>query len=222
MPRQSQFHTEFPQTSVIRVIDAASECKAPKYMSGNISHFKKLKMKYPITALMAESEDNDDSMSLSCDLMTTYPGHSHDTYIIAVHSSVGCFSKVQQATGSFDSCEAGPSVGDNKGDGSYPQSTYSRICVLWMMANRPGPAIQRLFGLKQFKLKLVHDLCDGHTSHFHRMPTAIDNGVIELLMVTIQLSSVIHWHSLVGWEPYWSLQISSAPCGLFYLFHTLL
>ena len=75
--------TEFLQTSVIRVLDAASECKAPKYMSGNISHFKKLKMKDPITALMAESEDNDDSMSLSCDTMTTYPGHSHDTYIIA-------------------------------------------------------------------------------------------------------------------------------------------
>ena len=31
--------------------------------------------------------------------------------------------------------------------------------VLWMMANRPLPANQRLFGLKQFKLKLVHDLC---------------------------------------------------------------
>ena len=40
-------------------------------------------MKDPITVLMAESEDNDDFKSLSCDLMTTYPGHSHDTYIIA-------------------------------------------------------------------------------------------------------------------------------------------
>ena len=75
--------TQFTQTSVIRVIDAASKCKIPKYMSGNISHFKKLRMNGPITALMAETEDNDDSMSLSCDLMTTYPGHSHDTYIIA-------------------------------------------------------------------------------------------------------------------------------------------
>ena len=65
------------------MIDAASECKTPKYMSGNISHFKKLKMKNPITALKAESEDNDDSMSLSCDLMTTYHCHSHDTYLIA-------------------------------------------------------------------------------------------------------------------------------------------
>ena len=65
------------------MIDAASECKTPKYMSGNISHFNKLKMKDPITALKAESEENDDSMSLSCDTMTTYPGHSHDTYIIA-------------------------------------------------------------------------------------------------------------------------------------------
>ena len=53
-------------------------------MSGNISHFKKLKMKDPITALKAETEDNDDSMSLSCDLMTTYHCHSHDTYLIAV------------------------------------------------------------------------------------------------------------------------------------------
>ena len=40
-------------------------------------------MNDPITAFMAETEDNYDSMSLSCDLMTTYPGHSHDTYIIA-------------------------------------------------------------------------------------------------------------------------------------------
>ena len=76
--------TEFLQMSVIRVIDAASECKTPKYMSGNISHFNKLKMKDPITALIAESEDNDDSMSLSCDRMTTYPGHSRDTCITHV------------------------------------------------------------------------------------------------------------------------------------------
>ena len=75
--------THFPQASVIQVIDASSEHKIPKFMSGNISHFNSLKMKDPITALMAESEDNDDSISLSCDLMTAYPGHAHDTYIIA-------------------------------------------------------------------------------------------------------------------------------------------
>ena len=40
------------------------------YMSGNISHFQKLQMNDPITALMAKTEDNDDSMSLSFDLMT--------------------------------------------------------------------------------------------------------------------------------------------------------
>ena len=38
-------------------------------------------MKDPITTLMGETED--DSMRLSCNLMTTYPGHSDDTYIVA-------------------------------------------------------------------------------------------------------------------------------------------
>ena len=57
-------------------------------MSGNISHFKKFQMNDPITELMVETEDNNDSMSLSCELMTTYPGHSHDTYIVAATLSV--------------------------------------------------------------------------------------------------------------------------------------
>ena len=55
--------------------------------------------------------------------------------------------------------------------------------VLWMMANRPLPANQRLFGLKQFKLKLVHDLCDGHISRVLRMPAAVDNLVIERVII---------------------------------------
>ena len=65
--------------------------------------------------------------------------------------------------------------------------------VLWMMANRPLPSNQRLFGLKQFKLKLVHDLCDGHTSRVHRMPAAVDNLVIERVVI----DDIVVGHPLV-------------------------
>ena len=33
--------------------------------------------------LMAKTEDNNDSLPISCELMTVHPGRSHDTYLIA-------------------------------------------------------------------------------------------------------------------------------------------
>ena len=72
--------TQFATTSVIQVLDAASRHVQPQYMSYNISH---LKMTNLITTLMAETEDNNDSLPISCELMTAHPGRSHDTYLIA-------------------------------------------------------------------------------------------------------------------------------------------
>ena len=72
--------TQFATTSVIQVLDAASRHVQPQYMSYNISH---LKMTNPITTLMAETEDNNDSLPISCELMTAHPSRSHDTYLIA-------------------------------------------------------------------------------------------------------------------------------------------
>ena len=102
-------------------------------MSGNISHFNQLKMKDPITAIMAESEDNDDSMSLSCDLVMTYPGHSHDTYIIAAALlvvSAKCNEQPHDLIATLSASEVGPSAGHNKGDGSFPQRKKISIILL--------------------------------------------------------------------------------------------
>ena len=55
--------------------------------------------------------------------------------------------------------------------------------ILWVVANRPLSANTRLFGLKAFKLKLVHDLCDRQPDHrefrSRRQPAATDNLTIE-------------------------------------------
>ena len=51
--------------------------------------------------------------------------------------------------------------------------------IMWVSANRPLPANARLFALKAFKIALVHNLCDGHTSRVHRVAPAVDNLIVE-------------------------------------------
>ena len=72
--------TQFATTSVIQVLDAASQQVQPQYSLSNITH---LKMTNPITTLMAETEDDNDFLPISCELMTAHPGRSHDNYLIA-------------------------------------------------------------------------------------------------------------------------------------------
>ena len=67
-----------------------------------------------------------------------------------------------------------------------------------MMANRPLPSNQRLFGLKQFKLKLVHDLCDGHTSRAHRMPTCKVLIIKKEVFFTGKPAS-LYWQTRPDW-----------------------
>ena len=129
-------------------------------------------MKDPITVLMAESEDNDDSKSLSCDLMTTYPGHSHDTYIIAAAQlvvSAKCNEQPHDLIGTLSESEARPSVGDNKGDGSFTQSACSR--PLHLEHGRHAytealPMAQRQ--CKTYKLHLEH----GRRAYTEALPMA--------------------------------------------------
>ena len=54
--------------------------------------------------------------------------------------------------------------------------------ILWMAANRPLPANTRLFSLKTFKLKLIHDLCDGSDARVQRMPAAVDNLQVQYVV----------------------------------------
>ena len=56
------------------------------------------------------------------------------------------------------------------------------IIILWMAANRPLPANTRLFSLKTFKLKLIHDFCDGSDARVQRMPAAVDNLQVQYVV----------------------------------------
>ena len=64
--------------------------------------------------------------------------------------------------------------------------------ILWATANRPLPANTRLFALKEFKLRLVHSLCDGHTLRARRVLPAVDNLVIDHIVS----DNVVAGHSL--------------------------
>ena len=52
--------------------------------------------------------------------------------------------------------------------------------VQWTIANRPLPASTRFFSLKSFKLKLIHDMCDGHIFRGQRAQPAVDNLLVDL------------------------------------------
>ena len=67
--------------------------------------------------------------------------------------------------------------------------------ILWVAANQPLLANARLFGLKAYKLKLVHELCDGHELRSRRQPAAVDN----LTIAQVITDNVIEGHSLVKW-----------------------
>ena len=54
--------------------------------------------------------------------------------------------------------------------------------ILWMAANRPLPSNTRLFSLKTFKLKLIHDLCDGYDARVQRMSAAVDNLQVQYVV----------------------------------------
>ena len=65
--------------------------------------------------------------------------------------------------------------------------------ILWVAANRPLPANARVFSLKTFKLKIIHDLCDGHVGRSQRPPAATDN------LTVARVITIIGGHSLVKW-----------------------
>ena len=65
--------------------------------------------------------------------------------------------------------------------------------VLWTIANRPLPASTRLFSLKSFKLKLIHDMCDGHISRGQRAQPAVDNLLVDYVVA----DNVVDGHPFV-------------------------
>ena len=67
--------------------------------------------------------------------------------------------------------------------------------ILWMAANRPLPANTRIFSLKSFKLKLIHDLCDGRGVRKQRPSAAVDN----LAVASVIADNIVEGHPLVKW-----------------------
>ena len=51
--------------------------------------------------------------------------------------------------------------------------------ILWMAATDLFLPNTRLFSLKTFKLKLIHDLCDGSDARVQRMSAAVDNLQVQ-------------------------------------------
>ena len=75
--------TEFPEISVIHVLEASSRCTMAKIIPGNMAHFFKQRMTNLVTALMNEMDENDDNFpNIGCELVTRYPGYTMDTYHI--------------------------------------------------------------------------------------------------------------------------------------------
>ena len=65
--------------------------------------------------------------------------------------------------------------------------------TLWVTANRPLPANTRFFSLTAFKVKVVHDLCDGHVFRSHRPPPTTDK------LTVARVITVVAGHTLVKW-----------------------
>ena len=75
--------SEFSQRSVMRVLKAASKCTVAKFIPGNMAHFFRQRMTNPVSALLSDMNEQDDSYpNLACELIAKYPGCSMDAYAI--------------------------------------------------------------------------------------------------------------------------------------------
>jgi len=76
--------TDFPKSTVDRVVQVASQHVLPKYIAGNILHFMNLRRTHHVTNLVQEIDENDDDFpNISCELLHAYPNHSLGTYSVA-------------------------------------------------------------------------------------------------------------------------------------------
>ena len=76
--------TDFPKSTVDRLVQVASQHVLPKYIAGNIAHFMTLRRTNPVTNLVQEIDESDDDFpNISCELLNAYPNHSLGTYSIA-------------------------------------------------------------------------------------------------------------------------------------------
>ena len=59
--------TDFPKSTVDRVVQVASQHVLPKYIAGNILHFMNLRRTHHVTNLVQEIDENDDDFpNISC------------------------------------------------------------------------------------------------------------------------------------------------------------
>ena len=76
--------TDFPKSTVDRVVQVASQHVLPKYIAGNILHFMNLRRTHHVTNLVQKIDENDDDFpNISCELLHAYPNHSLGTYSVA-------------------------------------------------------------------------------------------------------------------------------------------
>ena len=78
---QPESLSEFPQSSVMRVLEASSRCTVAKLIPGNMTHFFLHHMTDPVSALLNDMDEHN-YPNLACQLIARYPRYTMDAYDI--------------------------------------------------------------------------------------------------------------------------------------------